>query len=200
MVQTCILIWLGLITKILFQSHSTSKANWRPAVVSKPCFLCRARLMKVLLPLTNKFLQSFSKNIQKSQKILQNISKNPNECPKSKIIHFPPRSFRLGLISQCVRAVVEWYSSLEFSVNPIQERVFTQSPSGKAASPYFHSNMMSANFSDFLTPPVSAFGSNLYYKIHAISPTTSAFPWPHSPFRSGHHIWTLPYCNSRPWN
>ena len=37
--------------------------------------------------------------------------------------------------------------------------------------------MMSAKFSDFLTSsPLSAFGSDLYYKIHATSLTLSAFP------------------------
>ena len=38
-------------------------------------------------------------------------------------------------------------------------------------------DMMSTNFLDLLTPsPLSAFGSDLYYKIHATSLTTSASP------------------------
>ena len=38
-------------------------------------------------------------------------------------------------------------------------------------------DMMSAKISDFLTPsPLSTFGSDLYYEIHATSLTTSAFP------------------------
>ena len=46
--------------------------------------------------------------------------------------------------------------------------------------------MMSAKRSDFLTPsPLSAFESDLCYKIHATSLTTFAFP-------CGHHIWKLP--------
>ena len=36
-------------------------------------------------------------------------------------------------------------------------------------------NMISANFSDFLSP-LSAFGSDLQYEVHATSLTTPAFP------------------------
>ena len=36
--------------------------------------------------------------------------------------------------------------------------------------------MTSANVLDFFNPPLSAFGSDLYYKIHATSLTLSAFP------------------------
>ena len=40
------------------------------------------------------------------------------------------------------------------------------------------SDMMSANFSDFLPPPhFSVFGTDLFYEIPATSLTTSAFPW-----------------------
>ena len=38
-------------------------------------------------------------------------------------------------------------------------------------------DMMSAKFSDYLTP-LFAFGSDLHYKIHATSLTTSTFPGP----------------------
>ena len=42
--------------------------------------------------------------------------------------------------------------------------------------------MMSAKLSDFLTPsPLSTFGTDLWFKIHATSLTTSAFPCPPSP-------------------
>ena len=43
----------------------------------------------------------------------------------------------------------------------------------------------------FFYPPLSAFGSYLYNKIHATSLTTSAFA--RTPLRSGHRIWKLPY-------
>ena len=40
-----------------------------------------------------------------------------------------------------------------------------------------HPLITSANFSDFLTPsPLSAFGEDLCYTIHATSPSSSAFP------------------------
>ena len=42
-------------------------------------------------------------------------------------------------------------------------------------------DMMFAKFPDILTPSLSAFGSDLYYKIHATSLTTSACPWPPPP-------------------
>ena len=43
-------------------------------------------------------------------------------------------------------------------------------------------DMMSAKISDFLTlSPLSTCESDLYYKIHATSLTTSSFPWPPSP-------------------
>ena len=41
--------------------------------------------------------------------------------------------------------------------------------------------MMSAKCSDFFPSPLSAFASDLYYKFHATSLNTSAFPRPLSP-------------------
>ena len=42
--------------------------------------------------------------------------------------------------------------------------------------------MMSTKYSDFLTPsPLSTFGTDLYYKIHATSLSMSAFQWPPPP-------------------
>ena len=42
-------------------------------------------------------------------------------------------------------------------------------------------DVMSAKCSDFLTPsPLSAFGSDSFYKIHSNPLTTPAFPWPPS--------------------
>ena len=53
--------------------------------------------------------------------------------------------------------------------------------------------MIFAKCLDFFTPPpLSAFGSDLYYKIHATYLTTSAFPWPPLSLRCRHHTWRLP--------
>ena len=60
--------------------------------------------------------------------------------------------------------------------------------------------MTSAKYSDFLThPPLSTFGTELKYKIHSTSLTTSAFPWPPTPSNadiiSGSPSIELWFCN-----
>ena len=60
-----------------------------------------------------------------------------------------------------------------------------------------HVHMTSAKFSGFLTPPppLSAFGSDLQYRIHATSLTTSAFEVPPPPSQRRRHMYMPPNGN-----
>ena len=53
--------------------------------------------------------------------------------------------------------------------------------------------MMSTKLSYFLPPPLSALGSDFYYKIQATFLTTSAISMTPLPLQCGHHIYKLPW-------
>ena len=116
MVQTCILIWLGLITKILFRSHSTLRLPLRnrtliPRYPSKPPWASMPRLTVDRAHLRR------TRRRRMAVRSAQSYSESPEERPEP---------FGFGLIKApltCVRGFVACISSRITAVIQVTETI-----------------------------------------------------------------------------